>query len=364
MPRLQPLLSFTFSPPARRDADTLDEDSDEPPKRWFHYLPLCTLLVLMIAPHPSWLLVLANHYLRTLHSSTSFLVHLLATYTLTFLACWSLIVCVTRDPGPVSLGKTMGEEEAEDDDLGLRDALMAGPDDDDLSLVKWCRKCWAPKPERTHHCTLCGRCVLKMDHHCLWLGNKCVGHRTYPAFFHFISCITLLSTYIAVVAGRAFWWSLSNPMSVLDHTIPIHELFLTAFGSIFALVVGSFTIYHMFFISTNQTTLENFSPFLLLRHIPPLPASLRLSNPPMEHELSYEQRSLVRDAHRAVNLYDLGWRKNWAQVFGWNKPRGWVCRIMYGGVSNGDGRSFPRNPRADEMLLKLAKRLATVDKDA
>jgi len=369
MPRLQPLLSFNFSnsPPTRRDAaDTLDEDPDEPSKGWLQCLPLYTLLVLMVAPHPSWLLVLVNHYLRTLHSSTSFLVHLLVTYTLTFLAFSSLMVCVTCDPGPVSLEKVV-EEDSEDsgrDDFELREALMAGPDDDDLSPVKWCRKCWAPKPERTHHCTLCGRCVLKMDHHCPWLGGKCVGHRTYPAFFHFISCITLLSIYIGIVSGHAFWWSLNNPNSVLDNATPIHELFLTAVGFVFGLVIGSFTIYHIYLITTNQTTLESLSPFLLLRHLPPLPVSLRLSDPPMEHELSYKQRTLVRDAHRSVRLYDLGWRKNWVQVFGWNKPRGWMYRILYGGAGKGDGRSFPRNSRANEMLSKLAERLGTVDKDA
>lgn len=119
----------------------------------------------MIAPHPSWLLVLVNHYLRTLHSGSSFLVHLLVSYSLTFLAFCSLIVCVVRDPGPVTLPKGVleGESEAGRDDLGLREALMATPDfDDELTPLKWCRKCWGPKPERTHHCNLCGRCVLKM----------------------------------------------------------------------------------------------------------------------------------------------------------------------------------------------------------
>lgn len=29
-----------------------------------------------------------------------------------------------------------------------------------------CKKCIAPKPPRTHHCSVCRRCVLKMDHHC------------------------------------------------------------------------------------------------------------------------------------------------------------------------------------------------------
>jgi hypothetical protein len=89
--------------------------------------------------------------------------------------------------------------------------------------------------------------------------------------------------------------------------------------------------------STNQTTLEHISPFLLLRHLPPLPPSAsgrRLSQPPDEDELSYPQRSLVRDAHGYIRLYNLGWRRNWASVFGWDAekhPWGWVWRLVCGG---------------------------------
>lgn len=32
--------------------------------------------------------------------------------------------------------------------------------------VSICKKCIAPKPPRTHHCSVCSKCVLKMDHHC------------------------------------------------------------------------------------------------------------------------------------------------------------------------------------------------------
>ena len=32
--------------------------------------------------------------------------------------------------------------------------------------VRRCRKCDGPKPERAHHCSVCKRCVLLMDHHC------------------------------------------------------------------------------------------------------------------------------------------------------------------------------------------------------
>lgn len=45
-----------------------------------------------------------------------------------------------------------------------------------------CKKCIAPKPTRTHHCSVCDRCVLKMDHHCPWLNN-CVGFHNHRYFF-------------------------------------------------------------------------------------------------------------------------------------------------------------------------------------
>lgn len=33
---------------------------------------------------------------------------------------------------------------------------------------KYCKKCDAVKPKRAHHCSACGICVMKMDHHCPW----------------------------------------------------------------------------------------------------------------------------------------------------------------------------------------------------
>ena len=87
--------------------------------------------------------------------------------------------------------------------------------------------------------------------------------------------------------------------------------------------------------STNQTTLEHLSPFLLLRELPPLPRHasdrFRLSDPPLEHELSFAQRRLIRDAHGHIRLYDVGWKKNWAQILGWDRPWGWLYRLAIGG---------------------------------
>ena len=124
-------------------------------------------VVLLLAPHPSILYVLLNYHYLTLHAPYYFIAHLIIIYTLSFLAFSSLIACVARDPGPIPDVKA--EEVAHDvgggggDDMSLEDALLSAPPSDDYTQPgKWCRICWRPKPERAHHCSQCGRCVLKM----------------------------------------------------------------------------------------------------------------------------------------------------------------------------------------------------------
>ncbi|KAF8964416.1 DHHC palmitoyltransferase-domain-containing protein [Flammula alnicola] len=364
-PRRSPLLTFSDMELQSAESSivfnpkTLLDDPDMPKKRWYHYLPLCATIFLILSPHPSLLYVLVDFHLQTLHQPVVFMTHLLVTYTLTFMAFSSLIICLARDPGPANAPSRLDGTDREGEDIGLTEALM--PDNDFSAPEKWCRKCWAPRAERTHHCSICNRCVLKMDHHCPWIGAKCIGHRTYPAFVHFLCCVSLLATYVAIIAIHALWFAFNNPFAVHEFT-PVHELGLAFTGAVFSLVVGSFAAYHLYLISTNQTTLENIAPFMLLRHLPPLPRSGHsLSDPPLEAELSYIQRRIVRGAHGRILLYDVGWRRNWAQVFGWNRKHGLLYRLWCGGASSGDGKTFPRNPRSEEMLSKLARELTKAD---
>jgi palmitoyltransferase len=80
--------------------------------------------------------------------------------------------------------------------------------------------------------------------------------------------------------------------------------------------------------------LEDVTPFMILRHLPPLPrGNHSLSDPPLEGELSYDQRKLVKDARGHIRLYDLGWRKNWFQAFGWVHKKSLLFRVFCGGSS-------------------------------
>jgi hypothetical protein len=120
---------------------------------------LTVMLLMLFAPHPSWLIILVHHHILTLKSYGWFVTHLLISYTLMFLACTSLIVCLARDPGPVSSPE---DTQGDDEETSLTEALMAPPADAFHGPGKWCKKCWAAKPERAHHCSICRRCVLKM----------------------------------------------------------------------------------------------------------------------------------------------------------------------------------------------------------
>ena len=50
------------------------------------------------------------------------------------------------------------------------------------------------------------------------------------------------------------------------HT-PVHMLFLSFIGVAFGITIGAFFGYHIYLTLTNQTTLENITPFQLLRHL-------------------------------------------------------------------------------------------------
>ncbi len=74
---------------------------------------------------------------------------------------------------------------------------------------KFCKRCKAFKPSRAHHCSICGRCVVKMDHHCPWVNN-CVGIGNQKLFLLFLLAVNVCCIYsLLLIIGKFMYCSSS-----------------------------------------------------------------------------------------------------------------------------------------------------------
>lgn len=62
------------------------------------------------------------------------------------------------------------------------------------SNKNYCSKCKTNRPRRSHHCHICGVCILKMDHHCPWIAN-CVGEKNEREFIYFLLGCSISSIF-------------------------------------------------------------------------------------------------------------------------------------------------------------------------
>ncbi|XP_077382397.1 palmitoyltransferase ZDHHC3-A isoform X3 [Festucalex cinctus] len=100
---------------------------------------------------------------------------------LAFLALASHLRAMCTDPGAVPKGNATKE---------YIESLQLKPG----QVVYKCPKCCSIKPDRAHHCSVCKRCIRKMDHHCPWVNN-CVGENNQKYFVLFTMYIALVSLH-------------------------------------------------------------------------------------------------------------------------------------------------------------------------
>ncbi|XP_077480806.1 palmitoyltransferase ZDHHC23-B [Stigmatopora argus] len=61
----------------------------------------------------------------------------------------------------------------------------------EIGRKNWCSVCRVVRPPRAGHCRICGICVLRHDHHCVWI-DSCVGSANHRSFL--LTLIFFLST--------------------------------------------------------------------------------------------------------------------------------------------------------------------------
>uniref|UniRef100_A0A5B7AWB2 S-acyltransferase n=2 Tax=Davidia involucrata TaxID=16924 RepID=A0A5B7AWB2_DAVIN len=120
--------------------------------------------------------------------------------------------------------------------------------------LRYCQKCSHYKPPRAHHCRVCRRCVLRMDHHCIWMNN-CVGHANYKVFFIFIMYAVIACIYSLVLLVG----SLTNDEKDEQQSegsfrtvYVISGLLLVPLSVALSVLLG----WHIYLILRNKTTIE------------------------------------------------------------------------------------------------------------
>ncbi|XP_047951406.1 probable protein S-acyltransferase 14 [Salvia hispanica] len=202
-------------------------------------------------------------------------------HSLLVMLLWSYFSVVFTDPGTVP----PNWRPAADEERGDNDPLTASefPSDTENSRVRFCRKCNQLKPPRCHHCSVCGRCVLKMDHHCVWVVN-CVGALNYKNFLLFLF-YTFLETSVVTLSLLPHFIQFFSDGEIPGTPGTLATTFLAfVLNLAFALSVMGFLILHISLVCANTTTIE-----------------------------AYEKKSSPK-WH-----YDLGRKRNFEQVFGMDR---------------------------------------------
>lgn len=238
-----------------------------------------------------------NRFVSSWHKYTGFAIFLICVST-----WWK--ACST-DPGAVT------EENVE--------ALVEMfPYDERLFSEGVCRTCRTKKPARSKHCPLCGICVARFDHHCIWINN-CVGIGNHKWFLGFLFWHCVICSYgsgmgCTIIYHLIMQKDLLSAVFIDPVTQERHKasymiimqymlakegmvVFVTILAAVMGLVLFGFFIWHLNLVRTGNTTNET-SKWSYLKWY-----------------LKRQGEEGKEELKTLTNTYDLGCRANFSQVF-------------------------------------------------
>lgn len=117
---------------------------------------------------------------------------------LTILAIWSLVKAWRTNPGAVPMGarplttvkRAQGSSTTTEEQRELQRS------------IRRCHKCNDNyKPPRAHHDSVTGRCIVKFDHYCPWVGNAvgALNHKFFCLFIGYSASTCIMSIFFIVL---------------------------------------------------------------------------------------------------------------------------------------------------------------------
>ncbi|KAL2434980.1 Palmitoyltransferase pfa5 [Exophiala dermatitidis] len=115
----------------------------------------------------------------------------------------------------------------------------------------FCSTCYNYKPDRAHHCRELGRCVLKMDHFCPWVGGI-VSETSFKFFIQFTFWAALFCLDTLVVVAYYFAQRRRD-----ENFINVHWILVLAFAALFFVFSAGMCGSSLQFAFVNSSTIEN-----------------------------------------------------------------------------------------------------------
>lgn len=237
-----------------------------------------------------------------------------------------------------------------------------------------CKKCIQPKPPRTHHCSICNKCFLKMDHHCPWMNN-CIGFYNHRYFVSFCIFMWLGTVYVSVSTFDLFTYHFNHPGTLLSSPKRAVSLsFALGLGPMLDNLLSKLQINSTHFVSGVEETIKNYRPhpggftevhewehigiiylFLLCAAVAVALGLLNtwhmvlVSRGETSIEVHINSSEREKAAKRGMgynNMYSYGVKGNLKEMFGLTNDKTiWSVLFPSGHPPNGDGISWADNKK-------------------
>lgn len=122
---------------------------------------------------------------------------------------------------------------------------------------KYCDICDNYKPERSHHCSKCRRCIRKMDHHCRWLGvcinNDNIAYFIRLLFFSVVDLTMVASFCLYCISTMNYKYT----HEWICRSIGFFIFIIGAIAGFTSIAIGLFLVERFSLVVNNITYIEN-----------------------------------------------------------------------------------------------------------
>ncbi|KIV91288.1 hypothetical protein PV10_05843 [Exophiala mesophila] len=131
-----------------------------------------------------------------------------------------------------------------------KDAFICGYD----GRPPFCSTCYNYKPDRAHHCSELGRCVIKMDHFCPWVGGI-ISETSFKYFIQFTFWAAVFCLYSMIFTSYFY----ATRRREQPGFINVHWILIIVLATLFFLFTAGMCGSSLQFAFINSTTIENFN---------------------------------------------------------------------------------------------------------